>query len=91
MANNQINLEAFNELHNAIKDYQEKLDTNKRILLEAANVCDQAMGSDPIVKKKIAKLENALAKLDAACERVEEAAAEVVRRRARADEIVVEA
>ena len=59
-----MEIKALNTLIKAVQDYQEKLEVNKKILSNAANVCDQAMGSDAIVKKHIAKLEEAMVELN---------------------------
>ena len=59
-----LEIEALDTLIKAVQDYQEKLEVNKKILSNAANVCDQAMGSDAIVKKHIAKLEEAMVELN---------------------------
>lgn len=91
MSDSQINMEAFGILLQAIRDYRDKLDVNRGRLQAAANICDQAMGSDPIVTKKIAKLEEALCTLDFTCNAVEEAAEEVVRKHAQAETIIEEA
>lgn len=59
-----LEIEALDTLIKAVQDYQEKLEVNKKILSNAADVCDQAMGSDDIVKKHIAKLEEAMVELN---------------------------
>lgn len=91
MANNQIDLESLDTLFAAINDYRDSLKTNRAILKNAADVFDQAMGSDPISQKKIAKLESALSVLDRATLLVEAGAEEVIRKRMEADDIIEEA
>lgn len=61
---NQLEIESLNTLIEAVQKYKEQLDINKKILLNAADVCDQAMGSDDIAKKHIARLNEALLELD---------------------------
>ena len=55
-----MEIKALNTLIKAVQDYQEKLEVNKKRLSNVADVCDQAMGSDAIVKKHIAKLEEVM-------------------------------
>ena len=62
--NNQLSIEALKTLIDAVKDYQEKLEENKNKLINASNICDQAMGSDAISKKHIAALNNAIKELE---------------------------
>ena len=59
-----MEIKALNTLIKAVQDYQEKLEVNKKRLSNVADVCDQAMGSDAIVKKHIAKLEEAMVELN---------------------------
>lgn len=63
MANNHMDIESLETLIKAVQDYQDELLTNRQILENAANVCDIAMGSDDIVKKHIARLNEALEEL----------------------------
>lgn len=63
MAINHLEIESLETLIMAVQAYQEELQTNRRILENAANVCDLAMGSDDIVKKHIARLNEALHEL----------------------------
>ena len=65
MNNNQLDIESLERLIVAVGEYQESLTRNRQILVNAANVCDQAMGSDAIAKKHIAKLREALKELTA--------------------------
>ena len=66
MENKHTDTEALETLIKAVQTYQEELLENRRILINAANVCDAAMGSDDIVKKHIARLSKALEKLEVA-------------------------
>ena len=50
--------------HPMLEKYKETLGRSKIILLNAANVCDQAMGSDDISKRHIAALLESLSHLD---------------------------
>lgn len=61
---NHMEIESLDTLIKAVQTYQNELQTNKQILVNAANVCDAAMGSDDIVKKHIARLNEALEELD---------------------------
>lgn len=63
MENNHLEIESLETLIKAVQDYQDELLTNRQILENAANVCDIAMGSDDIVKKHIARLNEALEEL----------------------------
>ena len=58
-----VEIESLETLINAINKYQADLQTNYRILVNAANVCDAAMGSDAIAQKHISNLNNALQQL----------------------------
>lgn len=60
---NHLEIESLDTLIKAVQVYQEELETNRQILVNAANVCDVAMGSDDIVKKHIARLNEALEEL----------------------------
>ena len=87
----QIDPDALVILYKAIVEYREKLAKNRLILMNAANVCDQAMGSDPISQKKIARLEEALRVLDASSAYAERAAERVLRKYCGIDTIITEA
>lgn len=63
MANNSLDIEALDTLIKAVQEYHVSLGTNMTILKNAANVCDQAMGSDEIAKKHIGRLNEALEEL----------------------------
>lgn len=74
MANNHLEIEALERLIQAVQVYQEELIQNKNVLMNAANACDVAMGSDDIVKKHIARLSDALTELDKTSKLAEEVA-----------------
>lgn len=74
MANNHLEIEALERLIQAVQVYQEELIQNKNVLMNAANACDAAMGSDDIVKKHIARLSDALTELDKTSKLAEEVA-----------------
>jgi hypothetical protein len=61
--NNHLEIESLDTLIKAVQVYQEELATNRQILVNAANVCDAAMGSDDIVKKHLARMNEALEEL----------------------------
>ncbi|MEF2655374.1 MAG: hypothetical protein U0M72_02920 [Eggerthellaceae bacterium] len=80
MGSGSINTDAIRGLIKAVRDYREEIYVNKRFLLNAANVCDQVMGSDSISKRKIARLSEALFVLDQATEAIIEEAIELLER-----------
>ena len=57
---NHTHIESLEILIKAVQDYQNDLQLNRQILVNAANVCDAAMGNDDIAKKHIARLYEAL-------------------------------
>ena len=63
MNDQNLSIDALNTLIQAVNTYQNDLLTNKQILMNAANVCDQAMGSDAIAQKHISLLNSALEEL----------------------------
>lgn len=64
MAGEYLEIESLDMLIKAVEEYQEELALNKQILVNAANVCDQAMGSDDIAQKYIGRLNEALEELN---------------------------
>lgn len=74
MAAQQLSPESLQRLIRAVEKYQEELESNRQILLNAAYVCDAAMGSDAIVQKNIGRLMTALEELQKASQQAEEAA-----------------
>lgn len=70
MTNSYLDTDAFRELITAVREYREDIHVQKTFLQEAANVCDDQMGHDPISRKKIEKFEEALSLLDWATEKI---------------------
>ena len=60
---NYTEIESLDTLIKAVEEYQVDLQMNRQLLVNAANVCDAAMGSDDIAKKHIARLNEALEEL----------------------------
>lgn len=71
---NHLETNSLQTLIKAVENYREELEVNKKILVNAADVCDSAMGSDDIAKKHIAKLNEALGELDKTSRLAEEVA-----------------
>lgn len=71
---NHLETDSLQTLIKAVENYREELEVNKKILVNAADVCDAAMGSDDIAKKHIAKLNEALGELDKTSKIAEEVA-----------------
>ena len=72
--NNQLEVEALETLINAVQKYRDELETNKIILVNASNLCDQAMGSDAISQKHIVALNSAITELEKTSQIVENVA-----------------
>ncbi|MBR3260341.1 MAG: hypothetical protein IKF95_03235 [Firmicutes bacterium] len=68
----QLEVDALETLIKAVQKYKDELEINKQILVNAADVCDQAMGSDDIAKKHISRLNEALVELDKTVELTQE-------------------
>ena len=75
----QLEVDALETLINAVRKYKEELEVNKKILVNAADVCDQAMGSDDIAKKHISRLNEALVELDKTVELTQEVAEALIK------------
>lgn len=60
---NQLEIESLDTLIRAVQKYQDDLEVNRQILVNAANVCDTAMGSDANAQRHIARLYEALEEL----------------------------
>lgn len=63
-----LEIESLDLLIKAVQEYEVDLRTNKQFLVNAAIVCDAAMGSDDIAKKHIERLNQALVKLEKAAQ-----------------------
>lgn len=88
MENRNLDIEALDTLIQAVNIYQNELNTNKQILVNAANVCDAAMGSDEIAQKQIARLNSALVKLEATAQLAAEVAAALISDKQHAMDVV---
>ena len=82
-----MEIESLDTLIKAVQTYQTELQMNRQILVNAANVCDAAMGSDDIVKKHIARLNEALGELDKTATLAEEVAEALIEDRRKAIEV----
>lgn len=80
-------IESLDILIKAVQEYQTDLATNKQILLNAANVCDAAMGSDAIAQKHIARLNETLEELQKTAQIAADVAAALIEDRRRAVEV----
>lgn len=81
-------IESLDILIKAVQEYQTDLATNKQILLNAANVCDAAMGSDAIAQKHIARLNETLEELEKTAQIAADVAAALIEDRRRAIEVL---
>lgn len=68
----KIDTDAVRALIAAVGEYQTAIYEQEQFLLNAADVCDQAMGGDPISRKKITKLKEALGTIDYAADQIME-------------------
>ena len=59
----QLDEDALRDLIAQVASYRDNLESDIKVLNEAAVVCDMAMGSDAIAKKYIGKLNDALEEL----------------------------
>lgn len=78
MAITKIDTDAVRALIAAVGEYQTAIYEQKQFLLNAADVCDQAMGSDPVSHKKISKLKEALGTIDYATDQIIEEGIEML-------------
>lgn len=60
---NHLKVESLEKLIKATVEYEEELEKNRKILVNAANACDQAMGSDEISSKYIQLLDEYIEEL----------------------------
>ena len=72
-----IDTDAYDTLIQAVNEFREVLVENGIILRNAANVCDQAMGSDAIIQKHITRLNDALSELEKTAQIASNIAAEL--------------
>lgn len=56
--------EGYKKILQALKEYVEKVNDNEKVLLNAANVCCEAMGNDKISTESKEKLEEILARVN---------------------------
>ena len=84
----QLEIESLDLLIQAVQEYQVELETNKQILMNAANVCDAAMGSDAIAKKHIARLNDTLEELKKTSQIAANVAAALIEDRRRAIDVI---
>lgn len=87
MGNSHLEIESLETLIKAVQIYQDELLINRRILENAANVCDVAMGSDDIVKKHISRLNEALEELKKTSKIAEEVAEALIEDKRKAIEV----
>ena len=79
-----LDINSLNAIIKAVQTYQGELETNRCILVNAANACDAAMGSDAISAKHISNLYAALDELKKTAELAEDVAAALIEDRRRA-------
>lgn len=77
-------IESLDILIKAVQDYHETLEINRKILINAANVCDAAMGSDAIAQKHIAQLNETLKELEKTAKIASEVATALIEDKIRA-------
>ena len=88
MANSNFYVvESMNSLINAVGEYKQDLLDNYKILIDAANACDVAMGSDALSARHIARLNDALVSLSNAITLTEEVMQQLIQSKHDADEI----
>ena len=56
--------EGYKKILQALRDYVETVNDNEKVLLNAANVCCEAMGNDKISTESKEKLEEILARVN---------------------------
>lgn len=64
--------EGYKKILQALKEYVETVNDNEKVLLNAANVCCEAMGNDKISTESKEKLEEILARVNRMYPMVEE-------------------
>ncbi len=73
-----LDTESLELLIKAVKEYQERIVKHYQVIQNAANLCDQAMGSDAISKKQIAKLNEAANELIKTSEKAKQMAEQLM-------------
>ena len=74
----QLDIDSLQLLIKAVTNYQEKIVGNYQMIQNAANLCDQAMGSDAISRKQIEKLNEAANELIKTSEKAKQMAEELI-------------
>lgn len=82
-----MEIDSLDTLIKAVETYREDLATNRQMLVNAGDACDMAMGSDDIVKKQLAKLNEALEELDKTAKLAEEVTEELIADRTKAIQV----
>lgn len=73
-----LDTESLQLLIKAVEEYQEKVVKHYQVIQNAANLCDQAMGSDAISKKQIDRLNEAANELIITANRAKQMAEELI-------------
>lgn len=63
MEDRHLDTESLERMIKALEKYQERIKEHYRVIQNAANVCDQAMGSDAISRKQIETMQEAVGEL----------------------------
>ncbi len=74
----QLDIDSLQLLIKAVTNYQEKIVGHYQMIQNAANLCDQAMGSDAISRKQIEKLNEAANELIKTSEKAKQMAEELI-------------
>lgn len=82
-----LDIESLQLLIKAVGEYQEKVVKHYQVIQNAANLCDQAMGSDAISKKQIERLNEAASELITTAERAKQMAEQLMEDRKRAQRV----
>lgn len=82
-----LDTESLQLLIKAVSEYQEKVVKHYQVIQNAANLCDQAMGSDAISKKQIDRLNEAANELIITANRAKQMAEELIKDYKQAQEI----
>lgn len=87
MESRHLDMEALQQMIKAVEKYQERIVQHYNVIQNAANLCDQAMGSDAISKKQIAKLYEASQELITTSEKAKHMAEQLILEYKRAEAI----